>query len=168
MAREKYESDQTSLWICDRSSGKLTNLSHSFDLSLGGPTWLDDSTFFTTAQHQGSNRLFKFSLNTERTSILEDNYAVLSGDESRSCPMLITTKDLSTKKKEKRLYFLESSLTKPNELRALSLSKVGDGRAWTERHSFPQYQEGLSPLTTNESTNLMTFVIPVHNSPMAI
>ena len=41
----------------------------------------------------------------------------MAGDESRSCPMVASTTNPLNKGKEQRLYFFESSLSKPNELR---------------------------------------------------
>jgi dipeptidyl aminopeptidase/acylaminoacyl peptidase len=161
MDRAKYESDQTYLWMCDRASGKLSNVSAAFDLSLGGATWLDDSSFFTTAQHQGSIRVFRFNLDSDRSSLVQTDFAVMAGDESRSCPMIASTSNPLTKQKEQRLYFFESSLSKPNELRAINLSRPGDGKAWTLAPALAKEQpEGFEALVGNASTSLTTFATP--------
>ena len=92
--------------------------------------WLSEETFFTTAQYRGSNRLLRVKIDNKSMEIDKDSLMVMNGDESRVNPMLASSIDPFSKKREKRLYFLESTLTKPNELRCVNLDKKDDGLVW--------------------------------------
>ncbi len=83
-------------------------------------------TIYATAQYRASSRIFKLDLleQVSNAAMSLRGAFVMSGDEGRSMPMLATTVNDFTKKKEKVLYFLESSLTTPNVLKVAALSQL--------------------------------------------
>jgi dipeptidyl aminopeptidase/acylaminoacyl peptidase len=160
MKRARYESDQTQIVLCNLASGERSDASAALDLSFQGITWLNDTTFFSTAQHRGSNRLLQASLNANGTAIDAASLRMVCGDESRGAPMIATSFDPMTKNKEKRLYFVESSLLKTGELRALYLDRKDDGKLWQSTFNNDDATHGFAPVRVNESTSLKTFVTP--------
>ena len=160
MQRAKYESDQTQVMVKNLSTQLLACVSSQVDLSFGDLTWLSDDTFFTTAQHRGSNRLLRVKIDYGRMEIDKGSLTVMSGDESRVSPMVASCIDPFSKKKEKRLYFLESSLVKPNELRSVYLDKKDDGLVWQQKFNNDLCGVGFAPLSVNESTSVRTYHTP--------
>jgi len=83
-----------------------------------------DYTIFATAQYRASSRVFKLEVHDDNTSgATARRVSVMSGDESRSAPVLASAVNAFTKKQEKVMYYLESTLTSPNVLKAAALSK---------------------------------------------
>ena len=160
MRRAKYESDQTQVMVKDLNTHILACVSSRIDLSFGDLMWLSGESFFTTAQHRGSNRLLRVKIDYERMEIDKDSLMIMSGDESRVSPMLASSIDPFSKKRQRRLYFLESSLTKPNELRSVSLDKKDDGLVWQQEFNNDSCGVGFAPLRVNESISIHTYYTP--------
>lgn len=81
-------------------------------------------TIYATAQYRASGRVFKLDVHEDSSSgALLKGVSVMSGDEGRAAPMLASAVNAFTKKPEKVLYYMESTLTSPNVLKAAALSK---------------------------------------------
>lgn len=130
MKRSQYESDQTSIYLYDITKSKVVYSSEDISLSFGTVEWIDDSlsgsvSFYSVAQYKAISRIFRFSLavNGESNNFSLSSIEMMTGDNdcSRSSPVCVNLSILQSKN-ECVLYYLESSLTKPNEIKSTNFS----------------------------------------------
>jgi len=112
--RPRYESDRWRLVVYERSTGKITNLTESFDRWVGSVVWTPDSqAFYFSAEDKGEAPIYRIPLAggtpTELTRGSNDDLAI--------------TPDGQT------LLFTRMSAKAPNEIYALDLATPGSKAA---------------------------------------
>lgn len=107
-ARAGYESDKTSLLICDRMSGEIRNVTKNFDRSVGSFVWLPDSkrVLFSTEDH-GEAPIYSLPLETAQPEELVKLHA-----DDLTCGA------------NGNLFFTSASIQKPNEIAKLNLDEM--------------------------------------------
>lgn len=136
MEREQYESDATQLICYDTANKTTTNVTKHIDLSFGSlyeykrdktHVTVNSYAFFATAQYHACNRLFYLIVRIGEDGLpFLESIKVLAGDDcSRSSPLIGNSFNTVTKTVEERVYFVQSSLTTPGEIRCARLT-VGD------------------------------------------
>ncbi|CAM9240815.1 unnamed protein product [Ectocarpus fasciculatus] len=129
MARPGYESDRQSIMVYDLETEQTHQLASSdgseIDLSFGSLLWAADGrTIYSTAVHRGVNRVFKLALDGILDSKEADSGKKVSvgslltmhGVKSYAEPRIVGSA------RGEFLYYLQSSLSAPNELVRLQLS----------------------------------------------
>jgi len=108
MARGGYESDHSALFIYDRKSGDLRELTRGFDRSIFTFTWAPDSSaLFFTAQDHGTSPIWEMPL---------------EGDEPVEVARLHA--DDLVFGRQHQLYFSRVSATAPNEIARIDVSGI--------------------------------------------
>jgi dipeptidyl aminopeptidase/acylaminoacyl peptidase len=104
MQRPGFEADQYDLILYDRTSGKTTNLTASWDLSVNETVWSPDSrSIYINADQQGRVSIFKIDVaDAAITELVHDHVN----------STLIPSAD-------GKLYFKQQSVTQPDELYCL-------------------------------------------------
>jgi len=123
MTRAQYESDRNRISIFDLETSTLSVLTEQLDVSFDSLEWNSSSSareLFATGQYRGSSRVFRLHLNDTFTAVT--SIETLSGDESRSCVLHVPGKH-GKDDSSAALFYLESTLTYPFELKKLNLSK---------------------------------------------
>lgn len=131
MARPGYESDKLSIKVYDTVTALTHTLAlggEAIDISFDSLCWAPDSdAIFSTGVMRGANRIFKLILSGICTSVEEDaagrvvtvsSILVMRGAKSYSAPLVVRSSGGDF------LYYLQSSLTSPNELMRLQLSSL--------------------------------------------
>jgi dipeptidyl aminopeptidase/acylaminoacyl peptidase len=100
-ARDGYESDLIRLRVCDRQTGKITDLTTGFDQWVSAFAWAPDSdTIYFNAPERGRQPIFKTSVSNPKVE------KVLEG----------MTEDLQIAPDGKWIVFTRSTLTQPSEV----------------------------------------------------
>jgi dipeptidyl aminopeptidase/acylaminoacyl peptidase len=127
MRRPQYESDQNLLRILDLQTLTISTVSESLPLSIASVEWSlqGSETLYCTAQVRGSSKILRLNLEysvnqlgaTTELKLAE----VMTGDESRSSPLVVPYNGNT-----EGLYFLETSMSSPNELILTVLSRESE------------------------------------------
>lgn len=138
MPREKYEADRNVIKVYDIESGVMKTLTEDIDLSfasiefecppsdasVSSPVIFTDYTIYVNAQHRGIYQTFRLKMTAEcALTSLE----IANGDDSRVQPIFVPVHSAAKRadtmffggKATGYVYFLESSLTHPFELKRI-------------------------------------------------
>lgn len=161
--RAQFESDKGKLKVFDVSSGSTVDLTVGIDLGCDAVEWEDEISskenmtsstlsFFVNAQYHGAYRIFRFVVECSHTDTGSFNARVthidvMQGDNGVVSPKLVKGNGKSY------LYFLESSLLAPPELKmsTLDTTKVDD-KLFSSFHS--NNTDGLCVTNSSSSTVL--------------
>ena len=115
MRRTNFESDRYRISIYDIEQDRLHALTEDIDIAFQSILWsMEDGKYiiYACGGFLASTRLFRLELNVSDMKVA--NVEIMVGDESRADIHLVGS----------YLYYLESSLIKPIEMKRLPLSKV--------------------------------------------
>lgn len=179
--REQFESDKAKLKLYHLESDSTRDITKSIDLSCDSVEWesIDDDSmsFYVNAQYQGAYRVFRFTVAkslaevTGNLKLIVNEIKVMNGDNQLTSP-----KYVSSKCGKGYLYFLESSLLSPPELKVATIdaSKKDEQlfsifatnnteNEMNTNSSIANYIDSkdklesyIKPLTLNESRNILT------------
>jgi dipeptidyl aminopeptidase/acylaminoacyl peptidase len=112
MNRAGYESDRYRISVFNIENHSLHVLTENIDISFQSILWdVEDDGFvlYTTGQYHGTTRLFRMKVDSNCGNL--NSIFVMKGDESRLDPSIASN----------YLYFQQSSLVFPNELKRMEL-----------------------------------------------
>lgn len=171
MARAGYESDKNQIRIFNVSSGKMVSVTEAIDLSFQSIEWglEGSSVIYSTAQFRGSTRIFRLTLNedvSENAAVGGDvassplllSIDVMTGDENKTNPLLVPYCG-PIKRASTALYFLESSLVAPPEIKMAILSSA-DASLFVPFDPQP-LAEGEVPVRPTTSPSVVQIFVPV-------
>ncbi|MGB2867035.1 MAG: S9 family peptidase [Bacteroidota bacterium] len=73
MKRPGFEADERNLILCERTTGKLSNLTESFDYSVNDVVWSPDSrALYFNADDKGNESIFKVTVGTKKVETIID------------------------------------------------------------------------------------------------
>ncbi len=108
-ARAGFESDKWRLFICDRMSGDIRDLTEKFDRSVGSFVWSPDSkTIFLSAEDHGESPIYSLPLEAAQPKELAKLHA-----------------DDLTFGANGNLFFTRMSIATPNEIWRMQISQGG-------------------------------------------
>lgn len=145
-ARPQFESDKGEIHLYDVATGRLhSGFTTDIDLSFDSVEWCSDIAetptgetpypvqMFVNAQYHGACRIFKLSAVIAETSVDIVRIDVMNGDNNYSAPKFIPRELLHARRTQggpggqveftpEFLYFMESSLLSPPELKIVELT----------------------------------------------
>ncbi len=122
MQRAGFESDRYRISVFDTESHSLHVLTENIDVSFQSILWSlenGENILYSTGQYFGTIRLFRIKLDSDCSRLLE--ISVMQGDESRIDPVVVSN----------YLYFQQSSLLSPYELKRIELKSYIIGQIFT-------------------------------------
>eukprot|EP00981_Chlorochromonas_danica_P005895 scaffold1208_cov163-Ochromonas_danica.AAC.22 len=143
MRRPGYESDRQRIVVYNLHTNTLVTLTEDVDISFQSISWsregtgAEGHTLYALGQHQASLRAFRLHFKEEGTKL--DRMEVLKGDASRTSLQVVDSSIL---------YFLESSLVSPSQLKRVDLDKSSAFEPFPLVHFFKPAED--APLSMEE------------------
>ena len=129
--RPGYESDRFRLVVYERATGKITNLTETFDRWVDSITWSPDSRrLYFTAEDKGEAPIYTVAVSGGKVT------EVTRG----------TNSDLAVTPDGKTLVFGRVSTMEPNAIYSFALERAGKKTGWSERYTYPD-RDGAQKLT---------------------
>jgi hypothetical protein len=127
MRKHQCEADKNVITLYNMDTQQTTAATLTEDLSFDSLEWgLESNVLYATAQFQGTNRIFRLTLFMLPTFSLKIEY--MRGPETRMCPMMVPyAGPHASAGITEAMYYIESSLTKPPELKLALLSPTDRG-----------------------------------------
>jgi dipeptidyl aminopeptidase/acylaminoacyl peptidase len=123
MRRPGFEADQNQITLFERSTGKLTNLTESFDYSFNDMVWSPDSkTIYTNADDKGNVSVFRLSIADRKLTRIEDRGFNTSLELSPDGRTLIFLKESVNKPTE--VYQLDVQGKSPKQLTFINAERL--------------------------------------------
>ena len=163
MERPVYEADKLQIKIYDINTNQLKSITNEIDLSFECMEWSENNqTMYSTAQYHGITKIFRLTIEYDSTnheptlSLLE----VFLNDNSCASPAFVINPNATNVNKSKTLYYLESSLIKPKELKLLYLNEKSNKELF-QTFVFQSLIEGIHTLKTElNSSNIVEIYNP--------